>query len=181
MTRPLRLFYPLDRFYARRGLPLPAFEQIDGHTMPEPYRRLLVGQHDMTPTLEAFYGESARLHVIERFREGDALKRLVTLRIDSRPDPIEFGAIVIHLPFFPPEARERILECCTPLGTILGMYCVQHASRPQAFLQIRSDALMNEMLHLNGETTLYGRRNVLLTPENRILADIVEILPPYEG
>ena len=37
---------------------------------------------------------------------------------------------------------------------------------------------MEKALCLNGQRVLYGRRNVLLTPQNDVLADIVEILPP---
>ena len=35
-----------------------------------------------------------------------------------------------------------------------------------------------EALGLSGPCELYGRRNVLLTLQNEIIADIVEILPP---
>ena len=43
---------------------------------------------------------------------------------------------------------------------------------------MKSDAAMNAALHLSESTLLYGRRNVLLTPNQEILADIIELLPP---
>ena len=58
--------HPLDEFYARSGLPLPPLEQVDGETVPEPYKTLLVHRNDMTPTLEDFHGRSVHLRVLGR-------------------------------------------------------------------------------------------------------------------
>jgi chorismate-pyruvate lyase len=178
MDRELNLLFPLDRFYARAALPLPTVSRVPPEEVPAPYGQLLVGNHDMTPTLEAFHGERIQLHLIERRHEADVLARVVVLTLEGSAKPVEFGAILIHLPLFPPDARERILESRCPLGTILATYGVEHASRPQAFLRVVSDALMEEALCLSEQRVLYGRRNVLWTPQNGILADVVEILPP---
>jgi hypothetical protein len=99
-------------------------------------------------------------------------------RFYARAARLEFGAIRICLPLFPPDARQTILEGRSPLGTVLATYQVEHVSRPQAFLRVASDTFIGEALGLSGPHVLYGRRNVLLTPENEVLADIVEILPP---
>jgi hypothetical protein len=40
---------------------------------------------------------------------------------------------------------------------------------------------MNGVLELTGANTLYGRRNTLFDPQQRALAEIVEILPPTEA
>ena len=178
MDREVNLLYPLDQFYALASLPLPAVLQVAGEVVPEPNRQLLVGNHDMTPTLEAFHGEAIHIRVIEKQQDEETYARLVVLLLEHSTKPVEFGAIIIHLSLFPPEARERILEGQCPLGTILAIYDIAHVSRPQAFLQFESDALIEETLCLNSPGRLYGRRNVLLTPQNEILADIVEILPP---
>jgi hypothetical protein len=66
------------------------------------------------------------------------------------------------------------------LGSILALHHLYHTSHPQAFLRVRSDATVNAALQLEGEAQLYGRRNSLRTVDGRILADIVEILPPEE-
>ena len=44
----LNLFFPLNLFYEQLGLPLPVIEQVSGAEVPEPYRRLLVHDDDMT-------------------------------------------------------------------------------------------------------------------------------------
>jgi chorismate-pyruvate lyase len=178
MDGELNLLFPLDQFYERAALPLPLVNRVPGSHVPEPYSQLLVGSHDMTPTLEAFHGGRIEIRVIERRIETDSLARVVVLLLEDSGKPVEFGAIIIHLEHFPPEARERILEGHSPLGTILATYHVDHVSCPKAFIHIESDAMMEEALCLSGRHKLYGRRNVLLTPRNELLADIIEVLPP---
>jgi len=172
------LLYPLDAFYARARTPLPPVRPLAGEEVPEPYRQLLVHHHDMTPTLEAFHGGRISLRLIERRVEADALWRQVVLELNGSRQPVEYGAIVIYLDHFPPAAREQILEGRRPLGTLLAEHTIEHASRPQGFFRVVSDALINEALRLPGPSVLYGRRNVHVATGNRLLADIVEIMPP---
>jgi chorismate-pyruvate lyase len=176
----LNLLYPLDGFYTRSKLAIPLAHPIDGESVPEPYRRLLVHNGDMTPTLEAFHGERISLRVLARRQEGDTLARQVVLTLDGSARPVEFGAIVIQLQRFPPAAREEVLESRRPLGTILHDHRIEHRSRPRAFLRVTADDVMREALQLNGSHVIYGRRNVILNAEGDELADIVEILPPVK-
>ena len=178
MQGDLKPLFPLDEFYAEEGRPLPPVSLVAGSDVPLPYGALLVGDHDMTPTLEAFHGETIEIRVIERKLSADSLARIVVLLLEDSGKPVEFGAIIIHLDLFPPEARDRILEGHMPLGTILATYHVNHLSCPRGFIRVQSDSVMEEALSLSGRCMLYGRRNVLLTPQNEILAEIVEILPP---
>lgn len=172
------LLYPLDTFYARRGLFLPPAEEISSAEMPQPYRQLLAGPHDMTPTLEAYHDDAIDLRVLERRVHADTLTRLVVLIRESDQRPVEFGAIVIYLSHFPSHARQDVETGRFPLGSILARYHLQHHSCPQAFLRVHADALMREALHLPEPAVLYGRRNYLLTPHREVLADILEVLPP---
>ena len=174
----LTIVHPLDDFYARAGQPLPPLNQLDGEDVPEPYKSLLVHLNDMTPTLEKFHGRSIHLQVLGRRRAGDDYFREVVLRLDGTNEPVEFGAIKIHLGLFPEAAREQILLERLPLGHILQEYRIKHTSRPRAFLRMASDRLINDVLSLSGARVLYGRRNTHLDPHQRPLAEIVEILPP---
>jgi chorismate-pyruvate lyase len=174
------LLYPLDLFYSRHGLPLPAAARIPGDEMPQPYRRLLVHRGDMTPTLEAFHGSRIHIRKLERVHDGDSYMRQVLLVLDDTEKPVEFGAIVIHLEQFPPAARELVLGERCPLGTILARHAIEHVSRPQAYLRLHSDPTINAALGLPESRIVYGRRNVHATPDERVLADILEILPPLQ-
>jgi chorismate-pyruvate lyase len=170
--------YPLDEFYARSGLTLPPLDQIDGEAVPEPYKSLLVHDRDMTSTLEDFHGAGVHLRLLGRERNGADYFREVLLVLDGSERPVEFGAIQIHLARFPAAAQREILEERYPLGHVLKDHNIPFLSRPQAFLRIASDKLINALLGLYGAHVLYGRRNTLLTPAGESLAEIVEILPP---
>ena len=173
--------HPLDEFYRRSHLPLPPWEEIEGELMPEPYKSLLVHQKDMTPTLEDFHGGALRLRLLGRRRQGADYFREVVLQMERSKQPVEFGAIKIHLDAFTPEARKQILEEEWPLGHILREYAIPHTSRPRAFLRIASDPLINDLFGFSGAHLLFGRRNTLWNPAEEPLAEIVEILPPAEA
>ena len=176
--RVLPFAYPLDEFYAQAGLPLPVIESIPGDAVPEPYHELLVHERDMTPTLEQFHGDHIHIRALRREERGDFYFREVVLALDRDERPVEFGAIKMSLPLFPPSARRLILEEREPLGSILKTCGVAHTSRPKAFLRVKSDAFINSTLNLSGRQILYGRRNTLTDSKGRPLAEIVEILPP---
>ena len=174
----LPIAYPLDDFYAQQGLALPPIEAVPSDTVPEPYRALLVHQHDMTPTLEKFHGGKIHLTVLRSQQRGDFYFREVVLALDGSNRPVEFGAIKMNLPLFSSAARKFILEEREPLGHILRDCAVAHASRPKAYLRVTSDDFINRALNITGQHTLYGRRNTHFDTQQRALAEIVEILPP---
>ena len=178
MESDFNLLFPLDRFYTSAGRPLPTVNRVPVAEVPQPYNQLLVGEHDMTPTLEAFHGNTVGLRVMQREQDNDTLTRMVVLMRKDNGTPVEFGAICIYLSLFPPDARQQVVDGSAPLGTILATCHVNHCSRPQAFIRVVSDGLIEEALGMSEPGTLYGRRNWLLTPNNEVLADIVEILPP---
>jgi hypothetical protein len=139
----------------------------------------LVGDHDMTPTLEAHHRDTIHLRVLDRHIDGDTMSRLVVLVTDNGERAVEFGAIEIHLNLFPPDAREAVLGCFMPLGSVLSHYSVPHLSHPSAFLRVEPRDFIRDALCIGpGAETLYGRRNALTTPSGEVLADILEILPP---
>lgn len=174
------LVHPLDRFYAELRQPLPPVQQVHGEEVPSPQKELLVHLHDMTPTLEEFFGAGLVLRMLGRRRRGSEYFREVVLVLEDSGLAVEFGAIKIHLERFPAPARTAILEERHPLGHLLSEHRIPHLSRPKAFLRVASDRVINEALGLKGAHILYGRRNTLLTPTGEPLAEIVEILPPLE-
>jgi len=170
--------YPLDEFYAQAGLPLPPIEQLPGDAVPEPFRSLLVHQHDMTPTLERFHGDKVHIHALRRNQRNGYYFREVVLELDRDDAPVEFGAIKINLNLFPARARQMILGEREPLGHILADCDVVHSSRPKAYVRLVADDLIGSALRVERGTKLYGRRNTLYDPQLQPLAEIVEILPP---
>lgn len=170
--------YPLDAFYAQRGDQLPVIGRVEPSEIPEPFRSLLVHENDMTPTLRDFYKETIHIRVLARQVVENEYFREVVLLLNGTEKAIEYGAIKIVLDLFPDAARAEILEESRPLGHILHEHKIPHFSRPHSFLAVASDHFINSALKLSGAHSLYGRRNTLVDPWDRPLAEIVEILPP---
>jgi chorismate-pyruvate lyase len=175
------MIYPLKEFYEQSRLPLPPIARIEGPDMPEPYRSLLVHERDMTPTLEEACRCSIRLCVLRYKQRVNLVSRQVTLVPEGSDKPVAFGAIRIDLEHLSSEARALVLERRQPLGTILRTQGIEHVSRPSAFFQVRSDALINSALQLPAACVLFGRRNIITDAAQRTLAEVVEILPPSNG
>jgi chorismate-pyruvate lyase len=172
------LLHPLTLFWQGRGHPLPVFEVLDGPAVPEPYRRLLVHHGDMTSRLEKFWGGQIVLEVLHREHTPDAYRREVVLHIEATDLPVEYGAIEIDLSAFDGELRRLILEQHLPLGGLLNRFGIQYRSEPRGFLKLGADAVMQSVFRLPEAAEFYGRSNVLLGGNDRILARIVEVVRP---
>lgn len=166
----------LEKFYRRLRLPVPELERLKGEEVPRPYRELLVHSRDMTPTLEAFFGQPPGLTVLTRELCGDCYLREVVLTAGVRP--IQYGAIRMLLDHFPAPARRQILAEKKPVGAILKDEGVAHVGWPQSFFRVGGDPRMMEVLGVEEPCDLYGRRNVLLDGSRRLLAEVIEILAP---
>lgn len=177
-SRIEKLLYPLTDFYSSTRQPVPAVVPVAGHTLPQPYRKLLVHDRDMTPTLEEYAGRPIHLRPLHVRRAPEALYREVLLVVEGEERPVAFGAIRIDLPLFKGQALEQILEGYLPLGSILHRNKIHHTSRPTAFFSVEPEAVIRGALGLNGTPTLYGRHNILYNDVGQVLAEVVEILPP---
>ena len=178
-TLVMPIAYPLDDFYAQARRPLPPIKAVNGADVPEPYRTLLVHDADMTPTLEKFHHAQIHLRVLNSQEREGAYYREVALLLDKTNVPVEFGAIRINLNLFPTAAKKAVLDENLPLGHVLADFKIKHTSRPKAFLKIEADDFICDALAQKAPQTLYGRRNTLFDPQNRPLAEIVEILPKF--
>ncbi|MGA3186361.1 MAG: hypothetical protein ABSF22_04560 [Bryobacteraceae bacterium] len=177
-TSALDLLYPLNEFYEQAGLALPSARRINGREMPEPYRRLLVHDRDMTPTLEAAYDRKMNLRVLKYELRDEVFSREIVLIPEGSESPVVFGAIKIFLDEFPAQARELVLERKLPMGTILESQGIKHFSQPDGFFEVEADGAICQALGIPGPVRLYGRRNILGNSTGRKLAQVLEILPP---
>jgi hypothetical protein len=150
LASELDLLYPLSEFYEQSGLLLPHVLCLADQEVPDPYRRLLVHDRDMTPTLEAAYGRKMHLRVLSYTQQGNIFSRHIVLVPEGGADPVLFAAIKIYLDYFPAPAREMVIARVLPFGTILADQKIEHFSRPDAYLQIMADGAINRALGLSG-------------------------------
>jgi hypothetical protein len=174
------LLYPLTLFWKAGGHALPEYEVLAGSAIPEPYRKLLVHHGDMTSRLEAFWGGEIVLEVLHCEHTDEVYRREVVLHIESTELPVEYGAIEIDLSAFDGELRRLILEHHLPFGGLLNRFKVRYRSSPKGFLKLGADTMMQHLFHLPLAQEFYGRCNVLLGENDRILARIVEVLRPAD-
>lgn len=177
-TQP-NVLSPLAEAHQRAGRPLPPAVGISPQDIPEPQRSLLVHERDMTRTLENFHGRRVHLEVLNRRHDSDGTYwREVVLRLDGSNEPVEFGAILIHLDRFPEPWRSQILGEHLPLGAILNSSGLHYSSKPSAYLRFTSEGIVQHVFGLDEPNPLYGRRNTLRNDRGEALAEIIEILPP---
>jgi chorismate-pyruvate lyase len=169
---------PLASVYHATSQILPVVWAIDATEIPQPQQRLLVHRSDMTSTLEKAYGARTHLRLLRGETENGVHQRVVVLALDGSERPVEFGAISIHLSSLSGDVRREVVLAERPLGGLLLDHGIKIVSRPKSYIRVEADALIRCALELDGAATLYGRCNALFTPENQVLADIVEILPP---
>jgi chorismate-pyruvate lyase len=179
MSPAIDHFAPFIGFYADAKAKPPATAAIDGAQMPEPYRSLLVNDGDMTPTLEQFHRCKLHLQIMGRVHAGDEYRRQVLL-LDPQNRPVEFGAIRIHLDVLLPAVQKLVLAGQRPLGGVLIEHSVPHRSSPSAYFSVIGDELINRALGVSKPCTLYGRCNTLTANDGRVIAEVVEILPPHK-
>lgn len=157
----------------------PELQEITEAQMPGPYRGLLVHDRDMTRTLEDFCGHPVHLRLLHVERIGEEFHRRVLLVSDDGRT-VEFGAILIHLQHFDDAARGEILEGRSPLGAILHAHSIEYLCRPLGYLRFHSGGPIHEAFGLPAGTVLFGRVNRIQDGRMRVLAEVIEILPPLE-
>ena len=180
MSPAIDHFAPLTGFYADAKAKPPAITLVDGAQLPEPYRSLLFKSGDMTPTLEKFHRCKLHLMVLGRVHVGDDYRRQVLL-LDQHDRPTDFGAIRIHLDVLLPAVQKLVLAGQRPLGGVLIENSVPHHSRPSAYFSVIGDDLINRALGVSAPCQLFGRCNTLTADDGRIIAEVVDILPPHRA
>jgi len=171
----------LNEFYSQRPAP-PRIEAVlvAPEQMPQPQRRLLVHDRDMTSTLEEHHGEPVALRVLERRVDDDIYARHIVLHTAQTHRPVEYGALRVHLPLVDEPVRTALLQARQPLGAILKAHGGAYRGCPGAFFRILSNDLINDSLQLGRSQWLYGRCNCLADREGRSIAEVIEILPPED-
>ncbi|WNG49294.1 hypothetical protein F0U60_38115 [Archangium minus] len=170
---------PFARCY--EGLPAPRLTVMDPEELPSPYRELLVHDGTMTLMLEGFLGMRLELRVLAQDRRGSSLWRQVLLTESVGGRPVELGAIQIDLTCFDERTRVLLMEGRVPLGRLLEDSGLEYTSRPQRFFRTEADASMREVLGVQGAQRLFGRWNWLVGKGERVMAEVVELLPPLEA
>ena len=158
-------------------IPLPRAEEIDGHSMPEPYKKLLVHEHHMTVTVEAHHGKPVYLRVLRRHREGSWYARKILLLPVGTLQVVQFGIMRINLDLLDRKVRLKILEENTPLGRVLIKHNVLRRIEPTAYLRVTPNAELMRHFSLELPVPTYGRLAYIHCDEKPAV-ELLEIVAP---
>jgi hypothetical protein len=161
----------------RADIPLPDYALVAPDAVPEPYRGLLVHNHHMTVTVEAFYGSPVNVHVLERRLADDTYARKILLELQSDGRVVQFGVPRIRLNFCSAPVRAAILEERTPLGRILIEHDVLRRIEPTAYFRITPGPKLTRWFGLPAPRATYGRLGIIHCDEQPAI-EVLEILAP---
>jgi len=155
----------------------PPVEYIDGEDMPQPYRDLLVHEHHMTVTMEAFHGGPVNVRVLDFRQDGSRYSRKIVLASRDTGKIVQFGIVRIDLDVTTPEVRAAIVARQTPLGRILIEHNVLRRIEPTAFLRIHAGSEQMAWFGLTEPSTLYGRLAIIHYNEQPAV-ELLEVAAP---
>jgi len=165
-----------DLFPPADDLP-PAFEQIDPAEVPEPYHGLLVHQHHMTVTVEAYHGDKVDVRVLDRCRQRQVYARKILLELHKSRRVVQFGIVRVDLNVLAPPVREAIVSERTPFGRVLIQHGVLRRIEPTAFLRLQSGPAQMAWFGLDQPRPLYGRL-ALIHCNGRAAVELLEVVAP---
>jgi chorismate-pyruvate lyase len=164
-------------FPSPQGEDLPEYELVPADEVPPPYHDLLVHEHHMTVTVEAYHHGPVDVRVLARSQEGDSYSRKILLSLQSSGRVVQFGIMRIRLQYCSPEVREEIVGERTPLGRILIDHDVLRRIEPKAYLRVIPGRLMMEWFGLDRPRPTYGRL-ALIHCNGQPAVDLLEIVAP---
>src|SRR5262245_10701216 len=109
---------------------------VPADEVPAPYHQLLVHEHHMTVTVEAYHKDLVDVQVLERHASADTYARKILLPLRTSRRVVLFGLVRIHLQLCSEAVRREILSEQTPLGRILINHDVLRRIEPTAFLRV---------------------------------------------
>jgi hypothetical protein len=180
MNLPLRTVRPdLAALFAQfpPADDLPEYEIIPGTDVPEPYRGLLVHEHHMTVTVEAYHGDLVDVRILARRHQGDSYSRKILLALQKTGRIVQFGIVRIDLGLCSPAVRAAIVAGKTPVGRVLIENNVLRRIEPTAFLRIAGKAPQMRWFGLTEPQTLYGRLAIIHC-DGRPAVELLEIVAP---
>jgi chorismate-pyruvate lyase len=156
---------------------LPEVEFVAPDEVPHPYHGLLVHEHHMTVTVEAYHGSLVDVRVLARRHDGDSYARKILLALQSNDRIVQFGIARVNLRYCSPAVRTEILAARTPLGRILIQHDVLCRIEPTAFLQVIPGPTMMEWFGLERPRPTYGRL-AYIHCDGQPAIELLEIVAP---
>ena len=141
--------------------PVPRYTLVPGDEVPAPYHDLLVHEHHMTVTVEAYHGGPVDVRVLEYRQDDDHYSRKILLVLQATGQIVQFGIVRIDLSKTTPEVGAAIVSRKTPVGRILIQHDVLRRIEPTEFVRIDAGPEQMAWFGESGRGVLYGRLAII--------------------
>ena len=152
-------------------------EYVPAEKVPPPYDELLVHNHHMTVTVEAFHGDLVNVRILKKLRKGESYSRKILLVLQGSGKVVQYGIMRIHFRYCSTAVRDEILAGKTPLGRILIQHNVLRRVEPTAFLRIVPGPDLMKAFGLDTPIPTYGRL-ALIHCNGYPAVEVMEIVIP---
>jgi hypothetical protein len=182
MNRPTRaegpdLFELFGLFPTADDLPV-SVVQIEPTKVPQPYHGLLVHEHHMTVTVEAFHCDSVDVRVLARRLDGHIYARKILLTLHRSQRVVQFGIVRVDLGMVSQLVRDAIVAETTPFGRILIEHDVLRRIEPTAFLRLEPSPGEMAWFGMDRPQPLYGRL-ARIHCDDKPAVELLEVVAPW--
>ena len=155
----------------------PDFELVPAGGVPPPYHGLLVHEHHMTVTVEAFHGDQVDVRVLAKRVSGDSYARKILLTLKGNGKIVQFGIVRVHFQYCSPEVKAAIVAEKTPLGRILIEHNVLRRIEPTAYFRVRPCPALRAWFGPQDLPETYGRL-AYIHCDGQPAIELIEIVAP---
>jgi chorismate-pyruvate lyase len=156
---------------------MPEHEFVPGDEVPPPYHDLLVHEHHMTVTVEAYHGGPVDVRILARQLTGEHYARKILLTLQGSGRVVQFGIMRVNFRYCSPAVRAEIEAGGTPLGRTLIKHDVLRRIEPTAYLRVIPSPAMMEWFGLDQPRPTYGRL-AYIHCNNQPAVELLEIVAP---
>jgi chorismate-pyruvate lyase len=153
------------------------YEVIPADQVPRPYHGLLVHEHHMTVTQEAYHRDLVDVRILDLRVDGDFYARKILLALHTTGRIVQYGIVRINFHFCSPEVRAEIVAGQTPLGRILINHDVMRRIEPTAFLRMVPGPAVMKWFGLDRPCPTYGRLAIIHCNEQPAI-ELLEVVAP---
>ena len=152
-------------------------EHIAREATPEPYHRMLVHEHHMTVTMEAYHDCTVDVNVLESRFHDDLYLRKILVKKSGTNDVVEFGLVRFNFDYVTPAVKAEILAQKTPLGRVLIQHNVLRHIDLGAIIRFTAAEGLCRYLPMTPGQTTYGRMATIFC-NGAPAVDLLEISSP---
>lgn len=144
---------------------------------PGPYHRMLVHEHHMTVTMEAYHDCSVDVQVLESKFVDDLYCRKILLSKAGTDQNVQFGIVRFNFEFVTDSVREQIESENIPLGRVLIQHNVLRHIDLGAIVKFQAGKGLSRYLGMTEGTETFGRMATIFC-NGFPAVDLLEISSP---